>query len=155
MQETNIPEALQHLDVLGLAVPYIAAWKDGSPDFGRSHAGRRIDCMDDRRCGICNKPLGYWYTLIGGQEMAELRIFSEPGLHDECLAYTLAACPFLSGRFGHAQPTHPERFILPRAKNPAVWPICLYRTRGEYNTDDWRKIVVLRPQKAKEINWLG
>lgn len=106
-----IPLSLKHLPVLaGLAVPYITARRlDGAWRFGAIDADRQEQCLHHSLCQVCGRPLESGPMVFLVRPVADALILpdwvvaevAEPALHPHCLAYTVAACPMLSGAMTH------------------------------------------------------
>jgi hypothetical protein len=78
-----IPLALAHLPVVaGLAVPWITPRTlDGRYLFGVIETGRQAQCLHERRCQVCGRPLTRLSVLLArGSDLPRRRI-SEPALH--------------------------------------------------------------------------
>lgn len=93
----EIPPFLLHLDELsGRAVPWIA-WRtsSGGVDLEERDGHRFIDCLDERACGMCATPLGYWIAFLvtadDDKAATARRHMTEPAMHKACARYARAA----------------------------------------------------------------
>lgn len=72
---------------------------DGTPDFRVSDPGRCYEAYQKRLCGICGEPMKGAVVWFGRKELiCDVRLFGEPGMHEDCCRYALAVCPFLIGK---------------------------------------------------------
>lgn len=85
----------------GLAVPWITGWFEGRPYFGINFPLRRIQAITQRRCQFCRHPLGRRIGLIVRPADIGVGYVDEPGMHQECLEYSVAVCPMLNGTLDH------------------------------------------------------
>ena len=131
-----IPLSLAHLPVAaGLAVPWITPrTPDGRYLFGVIEAGRQRACLRDRRCQVCGRALTRPMVLLVRKSDLSRRCISEPPACPPCAAYTIRACPMVSGRLAHyratlrdlggiadAAPDVPARLGAPAEIWYAVW----------------------------------
>lgn len=100
---TPIPIWLAHLPVVGgVAVPWVTARStDGRYRFGALDAARQYQCLTERRCQICARPLGRPLVLLMRLSDLPRQRTSEPALHPVCAHYTETACPMVAGRMSH------------------------------------------------------
>jgi hypothetical protein len=102
----------------GLPVPYAAArYPDGTGEFTIVDTRRRAACARHRLCGIGGLALGGEVAFLGevppGADPARL-VFTDPAMHPECAAASLALCPYI------ARPRVPRRPAPPGANEPDV-----------------------------------
>jgi hypothetical protein len=83
----------------GLAVPYISIdFGDGTYALGETHNRKAVECILGFRCQACGQPLRHPVVVLATDEQVERKWTEEPGLHPECAAYSVKACPMLAGR---------------------------------------------------------
>lgn len=85
-------------DSRGFPVPFIVKDRvNGAPvDFRDTDPVKRIHAIVDRLCGVCGGQLEGDLYLIAAPECVESRLFSFPGMHEECARFAMLACPYLS-----------------------------------------------------------
>jgi hypothetical protein len=81
----------------GLVVPWITGWADGRPYLGVNFGIRRRQAITHRLCQIDGQPLGRRIGLLVRPADVEAGWVDEPGMHPECLDYSILACPMLTG----------------------------------------------------------
>jgi hypothetical protein len=85
----------------GLVVPYISmTTADGTAHLGQTRGKAVGECIVQCRCQICGRPLDRSRPLLFlvTQQNIDEGFTSEPALHPECAAYSIKACPMISGR---------------------------------------------------------
>jgi hypothetical protein len=80
----------------GFAVPFVTAVIDGVPDFRVTDERKRIDCIQNRLCGLCGGLLEGQYCFMGGESCSQTKIFFDPPMHEECAGYAMAVCPYFA-----------------------------------------------------------
>jgi len=126
-----IPEFLSHLRVyFGYPVPYIQKWFDDKPDFRIINPERVIECVVEKLCGVCGRPLGEYCCFIGGPTSEQNHLFSDPPLHEECAEFASSVCPFVSGRddgyferAAESNAVRPELIYILKTTTKSVTPI--------------------------------
>jgi len=82
----------------GLVVPYISLVAEGRTHLGGTHGKRVAECVAHYLCQICGQRLDPPpYLFLATQSMIDEGFSSEPALHPECAAYSVAACPMVAG----------------------------------------------------------
>lgn len=59
------------------------AWKPDETETFVLDTEHYEQCVDQRRCGMCGEPLGYWFWFL--DESPERRDHRIPALHEDCL----------------------------------------------------------------------
>jgi hypothetical protein len=85
----------------GFVVPWITLVHDGRAHFGRLDENRRRRALRERLCQVCGERLEDRVCLAVRPADVEVGYTPEPGLHPECLAYSVRACPMLNGQMAH------------------------------------------------------
>ncbi|TDD31668.1 cell envelope biogenesis protein OmpA [Actinomadura sp. KC06] len=86
----------------GLVVPWVtlqhphAGWL-----LGQTRADLMAACVRKRRCQTCGEPLGDRVVVVCRPEDLGRGYSAEPGMHPECAAYAIRACPMLAGCMDH------------------------------------------------------
>ncbi|MFK0172640.1 hypothetical protein ACIQU5_27970 [Streptomyces sp. NPDC090306] len=70
---------------------------NGHPTFGINFPIRCIEAIKQRRCQFCWQPLGRRIGLVVRPADVTAGYVDEPGMHPECLDYSVAVCPMLNG----------------------------------------------------------
>lgn len=98
MNPVALPQFLSHLKVYGgYPVPFTQMWIDGKPDFRVIDAVRVEQCVREKLCAICGRPLGEFAYFIGGPRSKENHVFADPAMHERCADFASRTCPFVSG----------------------------------------------------------
>lgn len=95
-----IPQKMRHLPLWrGFPITHVTMINNGEPDFRTLHAGRVLQCMKTRCCGICGDDIETteWCAFIGGEKSMSNRVFVDPAMHRDCAYYAAQVCPFLAG----------------------------------------------------------
>jgi hypothetical protein len=102
-----IPTTLAHRPTVGgLVVPWISIHHgDGRYVLGAVHHTRVEQCFIHRLCQIDGQPLGDTSVFLMRQRDLDRRMSSEPAMHPECAAYSIRACPMLTGAMSHYRST--------------------------------------------------
>ena len=102
-----IPAPMAHLPVVaGLAVPWVTpVLPDGRHLFGAVDAARQEHCLQQHRCGVCGLALADRIVFLMRERDLPRHYSAEPGLHPWCAAYTIQACPMITGRLPHYRST--------------------------------------------------
>ena len=86
----------------------------------------------ERRCGLCNEPMGYWVAFIGTPRAAELLRFTDPPGHPACVTAALTLCPHIAlERHRRARADRPSAGIMPpgaHGAKPDGWTVDITRT---------------------------
>lgn len=92
----------------GLVVPYITLrHRNGTAALGLVDYNRMVTCLEGKRCGVCGEVVvGRMVFLMRSFDLAR-NLSSEPGLCPPCAAYTMAACPMITGQMAHYRKTAP------------------------------------------------
>ena len=102
-QKLIIPDFLKHLKTYhGFPIPYSNfVNKDGVPDFTQINHEKWIDCVSNKKCGVCGYEL---YPIdkgskvfLGGDQSLENRLFMDPAMHYDCALYSAYACCYIAG----------------------------------------------------------
>ncbi|TYB71145.1 hypothetical protein FXF51_01545 [Nonomuraea sp. PA05] len=95
----------------GMVIPYIALrHADGTPEFGQIDHNRVAECLTGRLCQLCAQELADAAVLMARPQDFGAGYTPEPAQHPECAAYSIRACPMLSGRLHrHRDRTRPQR----------------------------------------------
>lgn len=92
----DIPDYFVGMRLHGaVPVPFTVLWVNGVPDYTRVDQARWLQAVHRRLCAVCGRRLGWWVTFAGSEESVSARMFGDPAMHDECLRWSLEACPFL------------------------------------------------------------
>ncbi len=133
----EIPERLRDRPLYGdLPVGFYFEWvdEDGAlvcttkkapvkPDFRVICPERWADCVANRWCPLCGKPLEYWAWIIGHVPDSETMTYVDPAMHEECVRYALKVCPFLSRPHDKRRadmPTGSSEFIDPMGVSQVI-----------------------------------
>ncbi|MFE7114998.1 cell envelope biogenesis protein OmpA [Streptomyces sp. NPDC057654] len=81
----------------GLVVPWITLYTAGRYLFGALDKARRDRALAERRCQVCGQSFDERICLAVRPADVHVGYTAEPGMHPECLAYSVRACPMLSG----------------------------------------------------------
>ncbi|WP_328469101.1 hypothetical protein OHA21_00885 [Actinoplanes sp. NBC_00393] len=102
-QRPDIPVHLRRRPTsAGLVVPVATPrTADGQPLFGLLENFRQRHLLTRRLCQICGQPLGERLIVFARPADLLLHCTSEPALCPPCAAYSIRACPMLSGRLEH------------------------------------------------------
>lgn len=94
-------------DQRGYPVPYnVAVGTDGKPVFKVQDMLKVHNCIHQRRCALCGKPVRGLMAFVGGPLSIGNRLFADPGMHQDCATYALRVCPMLAApRWGYARHT--------------------------------------------------
>jgi hypothetical protein len=151
----DVPERIKALPVdpvRKVPVPWFVAWVDGRPEF-RVMDGEKFK---ERRCWVCEEPLGRNMTFVLGPMCAINRTSSEPPGHTGCARYSARRCPFLSrphmdrreGGLEELETEHAGEMIR---RNPGV--TLLWTTRGYAPFGDGRGGVLFRVGDPDSVEW--
>lgn len=80
-----------------LVVPWITLHAGGRYLFGALDKDRRDRALAERRCQVCGQSFDERICLAVRPADVHAGYTAEPGMHPECLAYSVRACPMLSG----------------------------------------------------------
>jgi hypothetical protein len=94
---------------LGLPIPFVNEFDDGSHDFGAINRRRSIQCALSRLCGMCGTSLEYDIAFLGGPKAAESRSYTDPPMHVACAEAALVLCPHLARHTAPRAPVEGER----------------------------------------------
>ncbi|MEW1760405.1 cell envelope biogenesis protein OmpA [Streptomyces cyaneofuscatus] len=128
----------------GLVVPFISYVHGGAAIFGSVDPRRRTEALLRRLCQICGQRLDERVCLTVRPMDVRAGVATEPGLHPECLAYTVKACPMFSGTATHYRTTpasirHPAGRPCddPACPCPRIAPDEQHEIRSGRPADDW------------------
>jgi hypothetical protein len=96
-----LPESLARRprDRRGLPIPAVQAINsDGTPDFTAVDAAAAWRLGEERRCGLCGEPIGYWVAFVGGPRAVQHRMFLDPPMHPDCAHAAMRLCPHMARR---------------------------------------------------------
>ena len=96
-----------------LTVPYVVDERRSPIDFKQMHPGHVRKCAEQRRCGICGKPMrnGRPIAFIGPDDGR--RCFADPWMDVDCAKLAMAQCPFIrGGRDWRGEPVEAERTLI-------------------------------------------
>jgi hypothetical protein len=98
-----IPEWLAHRpNVGGLVVPQITpCTPQGRYLFGSIEQTLTERALRQRRCGVCDRPLGDRLILFLRLSDLPRHATAEPALDPVCAHYTASACPMVNGRLAN------------------------------------------------------
>lgn len=98
IRDIPVPPRLQRrpVDPRGYPIPYTVPVVNGVPQFRTTDLHATSYCIKNHLCGMCGQELVGWIAVIGGPDEFSQKVFSDPGMHEECARYALEACPFLS-----------------------------------------------------------
>lgn len=83
----------------GLVVPYISLELGGVTYLGQVRGLHVAECLVNGWCQICGGSIDDRpYLFLVTQTMIDDRFSPEPPLHPACAAYSVKACPMVSGR---------------------------------------------------------
>ena len=82
----------------GYPVPFVTMLDPytNEPDFRVLDIRRQMQCINEKRCGICGQQLGKYIAFIGGTRSRDGHVFFDPGMHRDCAEYAAKVCPFIS-----------------------------------------------------------
>lgn len=105
-----IPAWLAHRPTLGgLVIPRITPrTSDGRYLFGSIELARAERALRQRRCGVCDRPLGERLVLFLRLSDLPRRTTVEPALDPVCAHYTTRACPMINGRLATYRTSTPH-----------------------------------------------
>ncbi|MFC0843442.1 cell envelope biogenesis protein OmpA [Streptomyces noboritoensis] len=119
----TIPQRCAHRPLAGgLVVPWVSLIHDGHAAFGSLDAERARTTFLHGLCQICGQPLDVRCFVIVRPADVVQGHSPEPALHPECLPYTAAHCPMLTGTATHYR-QHPVLASHP-AGRPCTNPSC-------------------------------
>lgn len=102
---TKMPPKIAALprDARGYPIPYIVLRDaDGNAILGANDYVRVVKSIRDRLCHVCGQPLGKTVWLVGGPASAlangDHGAWGDGPLHDVCMRYAMAVCPYLAHR---------------------------------------------------------
>ncbi|MFE6304969.1 hypothetical protein [Nocardiopsis sp. NPDC057823] len=103
MSAPAVPTRLAHRPTVGgLVVPWVSLESDRGHHLGQVSEGRRVAALRGRLCQICGEALYLDRYVLLGRASDEARGYVvEPGMHPECAAYSVKACPMLTGAMDH------------------------------------------------------
>ncbi|MDX3020103.1 cell envelope biogenesis protein OmpA [Streptomyces acidiscabies] len=124
----------------GLLVPWITLYAGGRYLFGALDKNRRDQALAEGRCQVCGQGFDERICLAVRPADVSVGYTGEPGMHPECLAYSVRACPMLSGEATHYRTTPAssglpgvtEEATGPRAGHPAEAFDAWWITPGSY-----------------------
>lgn len=158
LMDVAMPERIQKLpmDHRGFPILYMTPVDAmGVPNFrGCDEAKRRL-AAHYRLCCICGEKLGWWVRFVGGPENCTRRIFSDPPMHQECLDYGMAVCPFLLRSSEWLEMTKAAEL---RGEIPETGPVRFPDKWGIYITRSYTLVkagptFLFKAAPAKEIRW--
>lgn len=94
-----IPDRMKRLprDARGYPVPFVQLiYDDGTPDFRTLDAGKLIQALRRKLCGLCGVALGKHIYFLGGPKCVEYGHFYDPPMHRDCALFALQTCPHLA-----------------------------------------------------------
>ncbi|WP_239126796.1 hypothetical protein [Asanoa siamensis] len=133
--------ARPHDDRRGLPIPPVNVHPDPSGggshvDFTTINTTVATRLAAERRCSLCDEPMGYWVAFLGGPRAAALMRYADPPGHPECMTAALSLCPYVAiGRHRRARADRPGAGIIPPGSHgdkPDRWLLGItraYRTR--------------------------
>lgn len=103
------------VDAHGRPIPFSQFIRDdGTPDFRILDVRRVLQCLTQRRCGLCGDLMGRHIFFVGGPLCITNGVFNDPPMHKECAQFALTVCAHLNrskGRYNAATPL-PERVAI-------------------------------------------
>ena len=96
-----VPDRMRHLptDRRGYPIFFGAlVGDDGVPFFTINDERKRARMISEDLCSICGKPLfrGRWFCGGPGSAFHDAGCYIDMPMHDECVHYALAVCPYLA-----------------------------------------------------------
>jgi hypothetical protein len=83
-------------------------------DFTTINTTTATRLATDRRCSLCEEPMGYWVAFLGGPRSAQLMRYADPPGHPDCMTAALMLCPYIViGRHRRARADRPSAGIMP------------------------------------------
>lgn len=134
---------------------------DGVPDWGVTAQERWHHCIQNRLCGMCGEPLGYWIAFVGSDQAVRLRLFFDAPMHEACARYVLRECPYFAGTQHSADILSSDRLARENDTAEIVEidepprdkvKIGLYITR-DYKTVYSRGRLFIKPAPARSVEW--
>ncbi|MCM6774535.1 hypothetical protein NDR87_13630 [Nocardia sp. CDC159] len=106
----------------GLTVPFITRCHRGQriPIWGSIDPGRMRVVWQLALCQVCAEPFDHRVVVMVRPGDWLRRIGPEAGLHPECAAYSIRACPMLASRMAHYRSTPALARVVPCGD-----PLCL------------------------------
>ncbi|MEU8660632.1 hypothetical protein [Actinoplanes philippinensis] len=100
-------------------------------DFTTINTVTSTELAAARRCSLCGDLMGYWVAFLGTPRTAELRRFTDPPGHPDCMRAALALCPHIAiARHRRARADRPGAGVIPagsHGENPAGWTLATPR----------------------------
>jgi hypothetical protein len=92
----------------GLVVPYITLrHRNGTAALGLVDYSRMVECFEEHRCGVCGEVVSERMVFFMRSVDLDRGLSSEPGLCPACAAYTMAACPMITGTMARYRQSAP------------------------------------------------
>jgi len=155
--KAEIPSRLRRRpkDDRGYPIPFIAAFgPNGEPDFRIMSTSRVLECVNQRRCGLCGQPMSRIVYFIGGPESERTRSFLDPAMHHDCAVYALKTCPHLA-----MAKSHYSRAALPAGTRTAESASAekmdrfgLFKTTG-YHARQADGEIAIKAEPWLEVTW--
>lgn len=139
MPEHAMTNALRKRPTVGgIVVPYMVDETRSPIDFKAVNGEHVRLCAEMRRCGICGAAMkGSRFAFLGP---ADGRVcFGDPWMHEACARYTMAACPFASGKKReYRDPNEDEGESLLLSRTVGAW--ALHIAEGGHGwRDQWKR----------------
>lgn len=93
----------------GVPIPFVSEHERSGQtvvDFISVNFERAMRCADEKLCGLCGWPLGYWIAFLGGPKSAAARSYTDPPMHEDCALAALRICPHLAVQHHRRAPDH-------------------------------------------------
>lgn len=121
----------------GLPIPPVNVHPapDGGPgayvDFTTLDPATSARLAVERRCSLCEQPMGYW-AFLGTPRAAELLRYTDPPGHPECMTAALTLCPHIAlARHRRARADRPSAGVMPpgaHGDKPDGWTLGVTRS---------------------------
>lgn len=83
----------------GLPRLFTAIEVGGRVDFAVTDAARWLQCLQEKRCGVCGTYIhSTSFYALGGPESAKQGAFFDPPMHRDCAEWSMQNCPYLVGK---------------------------------------------------------
>ena len=111
------PAALAGLPVCParrLPVPFSAEQDEhGRAVFTALDPARKDQIIRHRLCGVCGRPLGYWFVFLGDEISARPGgIYVDPPMHENCALAAIEVCPYIRHERVPRRPLTPQDVMI-------------------------------------------
>lgn len=159
----EIPERLQRFPLWKGRFPIfftVSKHPDGSPNFRLVSREKQVEAINRNLCHVCVQKLtaGVYWFIVYESEMEDRETLDGP-MHEECVRYACATCPFLVNPY-HMRKNYPQLGSTNGRERVALCSTGSYRGEhkhrqrpvfraGPWLSTDWT--AVPQPEKISEI----